>query len=563
MSTVNGGELFAKALKKEGVTQIFTLCGSQIMPIYYGCRKAGIKVIDFRHEAAAAYAADAYARVSGKPGIVVTTAGPACLNTTAAMAEAKQHGVPVIHISGAARLLENDTGTLQDINTLEVMSSVTKWARNIYHGQRIPEYVAMAFRQCLANTPGPVFLGIATDVLLEEFTENTIYYPEQYRTEAKAFGDPALVEQAAGLLAAAKKPLLIIGDTARFNTMYGEAVEELVNYLKIPVFTVTQTRGLFGDEDNPLFSSGRAAAGTADVIVMLEVDPNYLVGKCRMIKEDAKVIQVAPDITRIGYNVKADIGIVGGSGPVIKQLLEAVKTKISQQNDTTWADVAATLTKKASEVFTQAFTSDKHPINPGRCAAEVAKFIDTEARDWNIVIDGGEANLWLAAAVKVHRPGQLLDLGTLGGIGPGPGLTLGAWAASGKPVLYYTGDGSFGFYAMELDTMARQGVPVVCVISNDSAWGMIKHGESFRSPLETANGYVGVELAKNRHYEKMAAMWGGIGIMVTEPEDIIPAIQEVYQSGLPGIVNVAVDPDIINPITMSIGCFTVDNKNTK
>ena len=166
------------------------------MSLFYGCRAEGIKVIDFRHECAAAYAADAYARVTGKPGVLVTTAGPGITDTITAMAEAKLQGVPMIHIGGASPVKENDTGPLQDMNTLEILSTCTKWARKIYDIERIPEYVSMAFRHAMDATPGPVYLECSMDIMVLSFTEeDEVYYPEKYRTEALPFGDPNLLKK--------------------------------------------------------------------------------------------------------------------------------------------------------------------------------------------------------------------------------------------------------------------------------------------------------------------------------------------------------------------------------
>ena len=174
MAQVNGGRLFARALKKEGVEQIFVLSGGHIMPIFYGCRAEGIKVIDVRHEMAAGYAADAYARVSGKAGVLVTTAGPGILDTITAMGEALAQGVPVIHIGGGAPQGESETGPLQgQIDTVKVVSTVTNGQENI-DTHRIPEYVSMAFRHAYNATPGPVYLECATDVLKTMVEEDDI-----------------------------------------------------------------------------------------------------------------------------------------------------------------------------------------------------------------------------------------------------------------------------------------------------------------------------------------------------------------------------------------------------
>jgi acetolactate synthase-1/2/3 large subunit len=158
MENPTGRRLFAQARKREGVEQIFSLSEGHIMPIYYGCRDEGIRVIDIRHEASAVFAADAYARVTGKLGVAVATAGPGVANTCSAMAEALYHGTPLLHIGGAAHLSHADTGEEQDINSLDLMGAISKWARRISHARPVPEYVSMAYRQALTPTEGPVFL---------------------------------------------------------------------------------------------------------------------------------------------------------------------------------------------------------------------------------------------------------------------------------------------------------------------------------------------------------------------------------------------------------------------
>jgi acetolactate synthase-1/2/3 large subunit len=553
MNQIDGGRLFAKALKKEGVECVFTLSGGHIMPILYGCREEGIKVIDVRHECSGGYAAEAYAKVKGKPGVLITTAGPGITNATTAMAEASETGMPVIHIGGGSPLSQNDMGPLQDINSFGAMSVFCKWARKIYSAKRIPEYVAMAFRNALDDTPGPVYLEIDVDILIQKFEEDTIYWPEKYRAKTSPFGDPGLIEEAADALLKAEKPAMILGDQARFSNKYNEAVEELANYLKIPVYAMTSARGVFGDESkNELFRIGDGAIRGADVILELSVDHTYKIGMGRAprLNGDALKIMVNPDATKIGYNAPADIGIIAGTGAAAKQLLDIIKDKTNPVEDEKWVNEARELTNKVKADYIEAAQSTLLPIHPGRVSAEVAKFVETEGKDWHVICDGGDASCWMDAHATATYPGQVVRYGPLGTIGTGQGYSLGAWAADGKPVLYYTGDGSFGFYAMEWDTYVRQNIPLVCVISNDSSWGMIKLSEEMKKPdYIKKNGHLATTLEHMRAYEKMPEMWGGLGIRVEHYDDIIPAIRKIRDSGKPGIVNVEVNQGVMSPPT--------------
>ena len=177
------------------------------------------------------------------------------------------------------------------------------------------------------------------------------------------------------------------------------------------------------------------------------------------------------------------------------------------------------------------------------------KFLATEGRDWNVCSDGGEARVWLRTGIALNRPGQMHGSGANGTIGTGPAVAVGAWAANKQPVLWYTGDGSFGFYTMELDTLEKLGVPVVCVISNDSAWGMIRLSEErVRADQIAAMGHVNTELAPMRAYEKIVSMWGGHGEVVTDPAEIIPAIKRAVANGKPSIINVEIDHESMSPM---------------
>lgn len=547
MTMIDGGALVGKALANEGLEKAFVLCGGHIMPIFYGMRNAGIEIIDMRHEAAALYAAIAYTRASGKMAVVVTTAGPGVGNTPAGMMEAQSLGIPLLQIGGAVAMAKRDAGDLQDMSTLNVMESCSKWARKITLTERIPEYVAMAFRHAQDSTPGPVYLEIPTDLLFAKVEEEKILFPQNYRTKAIPFGDPALIDAAAELLARAKRPAAVVGDGALLTV--GDkagAVAALSDHLKMPVgVSGSSCRGLFGDEyKNPLLRTN--ALGFADVVLTLGCRFDFRLGLGTMVPKEAKVIQVHTDMQQIGFNLRADIGIVGGTGPVASQLLEAVKGRIDKPVEISWVGPNP---KSMKSLMPEAYGAEGIPIHPGRCAGEVAKFLEQDARDWTLICDGGEAAVWMIIAATAQHPGQIHSSGPNGTIGTGPALAVGAWAANRKPVLWYTGDGSFGFYAMEMDTMARLGIPVVCVISNDSAWGMIRLAEKYLRPEEIEEkGHCHVELHHMRAYEKMTAMWDGYGECVTDPAEIIPAIKRAAANGRPSIINVEVDKVSLSPM---------------
>jgi acetolactate synthase-1/2/3 large subunit len=546
MTSLDGGALVGKALASEGVERAFVLCGGHIMPALYGMRSAGIEIIDVRHECSALYAAIAYTRASGKIAAVMTTAGPGVGNTATGMLEAASMSVPVVHLGGAVAMAMRDAGDLQDMSTLRLMESVSKWAKKVTLASRIPEYVSMAFRHATDASPGPVYLEIPTDLLFAKVDEASVSLPARGSSRALPAGDPTLIEEAAELLVEAERPAMLFDDGARFT--FGKdanAVTELSDFLKMPVGVAGYgCRGLFGDESgNRLLRTN--AIGGADVVLAMGCRFDFRLGSGRFIPKGAKVIQVHTDQPQIGFNVRADVGIAGGAGPVSRQLLDSVKGKRAAKAGDSWAGPASPTT---TADLPGPYQDEKTPIHPGRCAGEVAKFLEHDGRDWSLVIDGGEASVWMGGAATAYRGGQLHGTGPNGTIGTGPGLVVGAWAAEPKPVMWYTGDGSFGFYSMEMETMARLGIPVVCVISNDSSWGMISLVEKYIRPQEIEErGSCNTDLHPMRAYEKMVAMWDGYGEQVTDPEEILPAIKRAAANGKPSIVNVKVDNESLSP----------------
>lgn len=548
MGTLDGGELIGMALKNEGVEKAFVLCGGHIMPIFYGMRNAGIEIIDMRHEAAAAQAAIAYMRASGKLAVVVTTAGPGVGNTAAAMMDAEAMNAPLVQIGGAVATNKRDAGDLQDMSTLNLMESICKWARKINSTHRIPEYVSMAFRQAFDANPGPVYLEVPTDLVFASVDETLVTFPKGTRTNALPTGDLALIDEAASLLASADRPAIIVDDGAWWA--FGEeadAVAELSDFLKMPVgVTGTACRGKFGDErKNPLLKTN--AAPMADVVLAFGCRFDFRHASGAFIPADAKVIQVHTDMHQIGFNLRADVGIVGGSGPVAKQILETLKTKRNPKADESWV---GHIVDGGVAALPEPYRDTKSPAHPARCAGDVAKFLEEEAQDWTVIVDGGEASVWMSGAAAAKSPGQLQSHAGSpnGNIGTGTAVAIGAWVANQKPVLLYTGDGSFGFYAMEMETMARLGMPIVVVISNNSAWGMISMAEIYVRPDEIKEkGQCNTTLPDMVAYEKMVEMWGGYGEKVTDPDEIIPAIRRAAANGKPSIVNVEVDDVSLSP----------------
>src|SRR3954471_20591974 len=233
MAFVHGGRLVAQALKRHGTTHLFTLCGGHIQAIYDGCLDEGIRVVDTRHEQTAGHAADGYARVTGRPGVCAVTAGPGVTDVVTAVANAQRAGIPMLVIGGAGPRALQDMGSLQDMNHVELMRPITKWSVSVPSTDRIQEYIDSAFRVAQSNVPGPVFLEMPLDLLMnwaDDASPATAPMPA-----ARPGGDPALIARVAEMLRSAERPMFIIGSQLRWSPKR-EGIRAFADAIEAPFY---------------------------------------------------------------------------------------------------------------------------------------------------------------------------------------------------------------------------------------------------------------------------------------------------------------------------------------
>src|SRR5512135_18864 len=239
---LDGGLLVAGMLKRERIDVAFTLCGGHIMPIYNGLLDEGIRIIDLRHEQAAAHAADAYARLTRKPGVAMVTAGVGVTDAVTGIANAFQADSPVLVIGGQAPSDQFEMGSLQELDSVALVSSITKWARTVLHTRRIPEYLSIAFRQMFAGRYGPAFLEIPIDVLLASVENAEVEFPSNYRTESAPSGDPQAISRAASLMERAERPAVIAGSAIWWSGA-ANALARLGERSRLPIYLNALGRG--------------------------------------------------------------------------------------------------------------------------------------------------------------------------------------------------------------------------------------------------------------------------------------------------------------------------------
>ncbi len=531
MSKVTGGWLAVKALKNEGVECIFALAGGHVDPIFQACVDEKIRIIDVRHEQAAAMAAEGWARVTGKPGIAVVTAGPGVTNAITSLWNSFECLTPVILFGGRSPLSEFELGSLQDMNSLSLVESVTKWRRGGYETKRIPEYVSMAFRHALSGRPGPVYLEFPQDVLGAEVEETEVTFPSNYRTAGRPQGDPALVTKAVELLLGAKRPLVIAGSGIWWSRAEKE-LKELIELYKLPLILTQMARGAV-PEDHPLcFGPTRVGTRQADVILFIGARLNWLLnfGRPGLFGEGGKWIQIDIEPREIGRNRPIDIGINGDAKAVLSQLIEEGRDRCQGRQELPWIEECREYVRSRQAQFEAELNSKSVPMHPARLCKEIRDFIK---RDAIIVMDGGDATIWGASVLKSYEPGHWIHSEPTGCLGTGMPFAIAAKVAKpDKQVILLQGDGSFGLNGMEFDTMIRHNIPVVCVICNDEAWGMVMHQQQTLGEDRVVGTRLGF-----RPYHKMVEGLGGYGEAIESPEEVRPALERAFASGKPACIN--------------------------
>ncbi len=533
----HGGHLIAQALRQEGVSHLFTLSGGHIAPIYDGCVAEGIRIVDFRHEQAATHAADGWARVTLQPGVAAVTAGPGVTDAVTGIANAWYANSPVMVLSGKNPIVEFEMGSLQEMDQVTLVSSITKWARTCYDVRRAADLVATGFRQALSGRKGPVFLDFPLDVQLNTVPAE-VALPAHYRTHARPLGDPDLVKEAVRLLHEAERPIVFAGAGIRWSGAH-DALAELAHALKAPVFLNSLGRGCLSPDDPYFFSAARKyALGQADVILALGVDWDFRLGfGQRGFAPEVKVIQVDVDAAHIGRNRPVQVGIVGDPGRVIEQLVNA---GAGSAEEPAWTGDVRGEERRRNDEAGPAMESDAVPIHPQRFAREIRDFLDPDAI---VVGDGGDVVGISASIVQARYPGHWLDPGPFGCLGVGPSFAMAARLAKpDKQVLVIYGDGSFGLNAMEYESAIRQQLPFVGIIGNDGAWGQIKVAQEM---LYGSGNAPASDLDPEAPYHRMVEGLGGFGAKVTKPEDIRPALKEAFDSGVAACINVMLDPTLM------------------
>lgn len=533
MTKVRGQSLVVRALLQEGVKAGFFIEAGPFNGLAKELDKSGVQLIDVRHEQAAAMAAHAYTRVSGRPAICFGGSGPGTVNMTTGVAVAYADRAPLIVLSGSANYDRWHTDAFQEMDQVMALKPFTKWCQRVVHANRIPEMVSMAFRHAFTGCPAPVCLDLPQDVLSGEVEEDEVQWPANYRPRSRPQGDPAAIGEAVKLLSKAQRPLVLSGSGILWSEAH-QSLQEFVHAAGIPFYTTPLGRGVIPEDDALCFLGARSSAWRhADVVLVIGTRPNYLIGELKPPRwaPDLKVIMANIEPTHVGLNRGVDVDILGDARMVLQQLTLEAKGRIKPAAYETWVRQLREQDAIRREQQATLENSDKVPIHPLRLCRDLREVLP---RDAILAVDGHETLNFARQSIPSYLPRHRLNSGHAGCMGVGVPFGLGAKVARpDKTVAVLHGDGSFGMNCMELDTAVRRKIPFLTVILNNGGW--------------TAKGGFDVGPGQDLGFTRYDLMFAPLGVhpeYVTEPKAIRPSLERALaavERGQPALVNVICD----------------------
>jgi oxalyl-CoA decarboxylase len=543
----DGFQLVIDALKLNGIDTIFGLPGIPITDLTRRAQAAGMRVIAFRHEQNAGYAASIAGFMTQKPGICLTVSAPGFLNGLTALANATTNCFPMILISGSSEreIVDLQQGDYEEMDQLAIAKPLAKAAFRVLHAEDIGVGIARAIRAAVSGRPGGVYLDLPGKL-----------FPQSLDAEAGKRSlikvvDPAprqipaqdAVQRALALLKSAKRPLIILGKGAAYAQADAD-IRALIEKTGIPYLPMSMAKGLLPDTHEQCASAARSfVLPEADVVMLIGARLNWLLahgkgktwgGKQSKDWGGQRFVQVDISPQEADSNLRIDAPVVGDIGSCVSALLAGIGSGWAKP-PAEW--LSAIADRKSKNIARMAETLAKNPVPMNfHSALNVVRDVVKANPDAILVNEGANALDFTRSIVDMYKPRKRLDVGTWGVMGIGMGFSIAAAVVSGEQVIAIEGDSAFGFSGMEVETICRYNLPVCVVILNNN--GVYRGDEvnptGGRDPAPLV-------FVKDARYEKLMEAFGGVGVHATTPAELRRAMEEAVRSRKPTLINAVID----------------------
>lgn len=531
---MRGAQVFAKVCKDEGLAALFCCPGNY--EIINSLVEEGIPAYGGRTEGSMCSAADGFTRVTGEISACSGTEGPGFTNMIMNIAAANAARTPLLVLASNKRIADDDAEMgIQTVYQQPTTEGMRKYGKRLIDPKRVYEYAAYAFRQLKTGIPSPVHLdfpGEVSNARFKDASELRYYYDRtKYRTDARPHPDPKRIAALVELLQKAQRPM-IVASTGVFYSRAWDALKAVAERGEIAVVESGPSRGHFSDGHPLSASTAPGALGSADLVIFIGQYSMPNVGECAFPPE-AKFVRIDPDASDIGRNWPIDLGIVSCE----KAALEALASAMPRMKHEAWVAELAAERKKFEDQNAEYYKTGlgyTDAVHPAVMAQQLSDFLyrGELAKEQTTVVAGGYGIArYMRRYLRAYRPGQICNGAyQYGAIGPDCGYTFGAAAAvqlgtgpqapyKGAPVIGITGDAGFAYSGMEIETMAKYKLPVVMIVYNNNAWGIMSQGKPIHMYL----------FQENLRYDKIGEALGARGEYVTRPEEFLPALKRSYQ----------------------------------
>ncbi|MEE9201803.1 MAG: thiamine pyrophosphate-binding protein [Dehalococcoidia bacterium] len=555
--TVNCAQVMARVMREEGVEHLFGVGGGSIFPMMMAASEVGIQIVHMRHEQAASFAADAYARAGRRPGVCFLFGGPGFANASNGIAQAYYSKSPVIALVGQHATLTDFRGASAASWASEDCSRFTRWSVRVVD-DRIAAYLTKrAFSEATAYPPGPVVMDIPENVQIRRRR------PQEQRSYMPGFlsgpmvgggGDPDACAQAVEMLLKAQRPAIVAGEQAYWEDAAPE-LRELAEALNVPVITRRLSRGAV-PEDHPLAFAGRVRGQVlrnTDVVLLVGLNLGYLEDFGRW-GGNTRFIQVHSTSREVEPVVPTEMAMLGNSKKILRQMVEAAHRLKEVPSRQEWLEQVDGLKKAEDHRLAEASQKvrSRRPIHPAYLAQAVLEVLDDGA---TTIFDAYTGSAFLSERVRSKLPGTVLDTGEWITVGHGVGMGIGAQLARpGKQVFVMMGDGGMGIGGFDVETAVRCKLPVVYMVNNNSAWLSREIDYFIGDQFILPGGQKGnPSMITPTRYDQLYAAMGCHTERVEEPEDIKAALSRCLESGKTSVLDVVVDREVDHPMVLRGG----------
>lgn len=532
MATIDGGTLLLQALEALGVEHLFQILGDPLAPIAIANLRGGPTAYNFRHEQAAAMAAQAYGYMNRRLGVALVPSGPAVTNAITGLATASTNAWPMLLLGGASESSKRGLGDFQEMPQVESAAPFCKWAASVDCAERIPWFLETAARAAFSGQPGPVYLDLPSEILCAEVEARVAQHLPSFPETPRPQADPAQVERAAQRIARAERPLLILGKGAAWSDA-GDAARSLAEHFELPFLPSPMGKGVISDDHPLCVGAARSTAlKNADLIIMAGARFNWAFhfGLPPRVAEGVDVIHIEIAPEEIGRNIPTEFGLLGDVRAVFEQLALAGGEHSPSPARATWLEALHQVCQKNEEALAPLIHSDAPFTNFYRLFHEVNEVVGKDT----IFVNDGEHTMAISRTMQaMHTPRKRLDAGTSGCMGVGVPYAIGAQIARPQQrVVCMNGDYAVGWNVMELETAVRHELPILFIVANN---GTIRPGAMpFDNHAFTPEQGV--------RYDQLMQSVGGYGEDVQTSAELRPALERALASGKPALLNVAIDP---------------------